>query len=233
MKRIALFLTVLCITVPSIKSAPYSHEYPMPAIPPGIDADSSHSWDAIHYEVQLQITPISAPNSIFIEGETDIQFTPEITGLDTVDLHFNSLEIASVQLDGVSCNFNRVDDVLYVALPEPHNPGEDLHLTITYSGNPEITFQQVTQVGIFHPSNNLIYTHADPFGARNWMPCWDEPWDKATIRQKLTFPSEFIVVANGTFEDSTAVGDWIEWTYFMNQPMTTYLISFSVCCNMV
>lgn len=225
MKRTAFFLIAFYVSITAVESAPY-YTHPVPAIPAGVDADSSHNWDAIHYEVQLQITPVAVPNSIFIEGETDIQFTPEITGLDTVDLHFNGLDIASVQLDGVTCDFNRVDDMLYVALPEPHNPGEDLHLSIAYSGNPEITFQQVTQVGIFHPSDNLIYTHADPFGARNWMPCWDEPWDKATIRQRLTFPSDFVVVANGTFEDSTAMEDWIEWTYYMNQPMTTYLISF-------
>ncbi len=82
MKRIAFFLIAFYISITAVESAPY-YTHPVPAIPAGVDADSSHNWDAIHYEVQLQITPVAVPNSIFIEGETDIQFTPEIT----LDLH--------------------------------------------------------------------------------------------------------------------------------------------------
>lgn len=225
MKRIAILSSLFILGIVAARATPYHHQGSLTR-PPDTDADSSHSWDALHYEVELQVTPVAVPNSVFIEGQTEITFTPVITALDTVDLHFHGLEVSSVQLDGVDCNFSREGDLLYVAMPEPHNPGEELHLSVAYSGNPEITFQMVTQVGIFHPSENVIFTHADPFGARNWMPCWDEPWDKATIRQKLTFPSEFVVVANGTFEDSTMMGDWTEWVYFMEQPITTYLISF-------
>ncbi len=220
-------ITLILVSCLFSTASAFIYEYkPTPTMPPpAIDADSTHNWDAIHYNLQLQVTPVSVPNNLFIDGQVEIQFTPEITGLDTVDLHLHGLNVSSVQLDGVDCNYTREGDILYVELPEPHNPGEDLYLVIMYSGTPEIT-NLITPTGIFHPSSNMIYTMNDPFGARNWIPCWDEPWDKATINLQLTLPSEFIVVANGTFQDSTVIGDWIQWTYDMNEPITTYLISF-------
>ncbi|TKJ40619.1 hypothetical protein CEE37_06545 [candidate division LCP-89 bacterium B3_LCP] len=194
---------------------------------PAIDADSVHTWNALHYEVQLQLTPISVPHNLFIEAVTEVHLTPEIENLEVVDMSLHNMDVASVTLEGVGCAYDLTNDTLYVTLPQPHNPGDTLILVIEYSGYPELTGTMAWQVGIYYPSANMIYTHADAWGARNWMPCWDEPWDKATIRQKLIFPSEWTVVANGTFEDSTSAGGWTRWTYYMNYPMTTYLISFN------
>jgi hypothetical protein len=199
---------------------------PFPTFPPPeVDADSSHNWDALHYELQLQVTPVSVPNNLTVDGLMDVLFTPEVNDLDTVDLHLHGLTVDNVRLDGVDCDWTREGDMLYVALPEPHNPGEELQLRISYHGTPVIT-NLITPTGIFYASTNMIYTMNDPFGARNWIPCWDEPWDKATVRLQLTLPDNFTVVSNGNFEGTTPVPPNTMWTYHMNHPITTYLISF-------
>ncbi len=219
-----LFLT---ITAAATQATAVPREYkPVTNVRfPETDADSTHAWNALHYELQLQITPISVPNDLTIEGQVELTFTPEISGLDTVDLHLHGLSVDAVQLDGTDCDFYREEDKLYAVLPQAYNPGDTLHLQIAYHGTPEIT-NLITPTGIFYSGENMIYTMNDPFGARNWIPCWDEPWDKATVRQILTLPDNFVVVANGTFEGSVAAPPWKTWTYFMDQPITTYLISF-------
>lgn len=228
-KSIILF-AIACLFAGQLQALPH-HQKTSFSAPPQVDADSLHNWDAIHYEVQLRVTPIAVPDSLFIEGETSITFEPEILNLSTVDLSLHNMNVAAVELSGVTCAFNLTNDTLYVFLPEAHNPGDTLTLNITYSGYPEVTGNMLGGVGIHYPSANMIYTHADAFGARNWMPCWDEPWDKATIRQKLIFPSQWKVVANGTFEDSTSQAGWTRWSYYMNYPMATYLISFNAHTN--
>ncbi|MFH1735675.1 MAG: M1 family aminopeptidase, partial [bacterium] len=194
--------------------------------PPGVDADSSHSWDAIHYEMQLQVTPVFVPNNLTLDGEVMITLEPEIAGLDTVDLHFHGLTLDAIDLEGTPCNYTRDGDMLYVALPSAYNPGDTLDLHIVYSGTPEIT-TNLTSLGIFYPNSNLIYTQADPFGARNWLPCWDEPWDKATFSQKLWLPEEFVVASNGNLILTVPAPPYRMWWYSMDYPMVTYLLTFS------
>ncbi len=225
MKRAIIILTAVCFSVAMASALPYRYK-PAPAgPPPAIDADSTHNWDALHYDLRLQVTPVSVPNNLNIDGEMIIHFMPEITGLDTVDLHLHGLNVTEVQLDGVNCNYSRDGDMMYVALPGPHNPGEELDLYIHYSGTPEIT-NLITPTGIFYSSSTMIYTMNDPFGARNWMPCWDEPWDKATVQLKLVVPTDFEVVANGDHLGTINMGAYRMWVYDMTEPITTYLISF-------
>ncbi len=200
--------------------------HPIPPQELSADADSTHTWNALHYDLNLTVTPIAVPDSLFISGDLRIEFTPMEANLDTVTLHLVGLEVTGAQLNSVPCSWTRVDCLLFVALPAPHQPGEHLFLDLHYSGVPIRTGNLLGGVGIFYPSPTMIYTQADPRGLRNWMPCWDEPWDKATLRQRLTFPSSFTVVANGNLESVVPVGQWTQWTYFMNYPIATYLVSF-------
>jgi hypothetical protein len=200
-----------------------------PPVPPqtlSSDADSSHAWNALHYDLNLTVTPIAVPDSLFISGDLRIEFTPVEANLDTVALHLVGLEVTGAQLNSIPCSWTRVDCLLFVALPAPHQPGEHLFLDLHYSGVPVRTGDLLGGVGIFYPSPTMIYTQADPRGLRNWMPCWDEPWDKATLRQRLTFPSSFTVAANGNLESVVPLGPWTQWTYYMNYPIATYLVSF-------
>jgi len=224
MKILMPFFMLLLASIAS--ASPRQYKPVPPPQPASTDADSSHAWDALHYELLLTVTPLAVPDSLFISGVVSIEFTPVDFGLDTVDLNLVGLEVTDAELEGVNCTWTRVDCLLYVALPGPHNPGERLHLVINYNGVPVQTGQLLGGVGIFHPFTGMIYTQADPRGLRNWMPCWDEPWDKATIRQKLDIPNVYTVAANGTLE-YTAVGqEYTLWSYYMDQPIATYLVSF-------
>jgi len=225
MRRLSLFLMILGFAAAGW-AVPYRYR-PAPSVPPPqTDADSAHAWDALHYELQLTVTPVAAPDSLQIVGQVRVDLVPQVAGLDTVDLHFVGLNVTAVDLGGVSCSWTRVDCLLCVALPSPHNPGDTLHLNVAYHGSPLRSGDLLGGVGLFHPWAGMIYTQADPRGLRNWMPCWDEPWDKATLRQILRFPSNFEVAANGRLESVVSQGDYRQWSYAMDHPLATYLASF-------
>lgn len=232
MKKTTVIFATICLWMLGIMAESLS-AYPAatsrhPALPQKMtaDADSSHTWNALHYDLNLTVTPIAVPDSLYISGDLRIEFTPVQVNLDTVTLHLVGLEVTGAQLNFIPCSWTRVDCLLFVALPAPHQPGEHLFLDLHYSGVPIRTGNLLGGVGIYYPSPTIIYTQADPRGLRNWMPCWDEPWDKATLRQRLTFPSSFTVAANGNLESVVPLGQWTQWTYFMNYPIATYLVSF-------
>jgi len=221
----SILLTVLAL-ISIAAASPRQYKPVPPPQPAETDADSSHAWNALHYELLLTVTPLAVPDSLFISGVVIIEFTPVDFGLDTVDLHLVGLEVTDAELEGINCTWTRVDCLLYVALPAPHNPGERLHLVINYNGVPVQTGNLLGGVGIFYPFTGMIYTQADPRGLRNWMPCWDEPWDKATIRQKLNFLNAYTIAANGTLEYTTVGPEYTLWSYYMDEPIATYLVSF-------
>jgi hypothetical protein len=218
-------LFIMLLLLPVILLAQSRHR-PCPAWGDETDADSTHSWDALHYDLRLRVTPVSPPDSVILDASVTIRLTPTVANLDTIDLHFIGLEVTQVRLGSVICPWSREDSLLYITLPDPMSPGDTLDLDIDYEGVPSHSSFYSQGLGILHPFANMVYTHADPRGLRYWMPSWDEPWDKATLRQTLEFPSNYTVVANGIQESVVNLGAWKHWTYFMDKPIVSYLVSF-------
>ena len=79
-------------------------------------------------------------------------------------------------------------------------PARSIHYLITYSGIPAD--------GLIISTNK--FGHRTFFGdnwpnrAHNWLPCVDEPADKATVDFMVTAPDHYQVVANGLKIEETA-----------------------------
>ncbi len=82
--------------------------------------------------------------------------------------------------------------------------------------------------GVFFHSTNMVFTFSEPQDARRWFPCWDEPYDKATLEFKINVPYGYEVAANGNLvakneypQDSTV------FIFYESHPIATYLIAFA------
>ncbi len=179
-----------------------------------------HSFDVLNYKLNLDIrncflTPFpksfSASNEITCRADTALN---SIT-LNAVN---TSLVIDSIKLAAVS--FTHVSNILSINLDRTYAVGETVVVKIFYRHN------NVTDAA-FYVSNGMVFTDAEPEGARKWFPCWDKPSDKATLDLTAKTPATVKLGSNGRLADSTTVGDttWFHWV--SRDPLPTYLTVIS------
>jgi aminopeptidase N len=200
-------------------------------------ADSVHSFDVLKYEVRIRL-PMSSRS---MAGVNRIKCRSRQNGLAVATLHSRTLTIDSVRVNGVSATYSTADETLHINLPQVYNQGDTFFLDVGYHGSWTVT---AYQTGLcFYPRNYnsntlhvLAYSLGEPWDARQWMPCYDEPYDKADQGAviAITVPA---VIANDTLKvcangdlvsvvlnpDSTKTFTWQE-----NYPVATYLMHFGV-----
>jgi aminopeptidase N len=173
-----------------------------------------------------------------------LELTPDLgTGHLTgrAELHLRSLEdgLSVVELDlaqaitvdsvgGDLGGFTRMGDALRLELSRPVDTGETLEAVIHYSGLPAATgFGSWTLSS--HAGVPALSTLSEPYGARSWWPCKDDPTDKLdSLRIVITVPFGFTATSNGVLEQVEELGATRRFTWFEKHPIATYLVSLCV-----
>jgi aminopeptidase N len=177
-------------------------------------------YDVLLYDINITIDP----DNQLIRAETSIQIKITIEMQDYLLFDF-----AGLQLDSVFLNSERVpgvieDGILAIDLETPLMVGDSHRVNVYYQGHPER--------GIYFRLNRyddmVIYSHNEPYDARFWFPCKDDPSDKAKLLMKVTIPDQFIVLSNGTFIGQGDAGEnFTQFIWQEDYPIATYLISIA------
>jgi len=207
---------------------------------PGIQywmADSVHSFDVLKYELRVRL-PMTGRS---MEGVNRIKCRSRQNGLSFATLHSRTLTIDSVRVNGVSATYSAADETLHINLPQVYNQGDTFFLDVGYHGSWTVTGNQTglcywprnPGANVYHV---IAYSLGEPWDARQWMPCYDEPYDKADQGTviSVTVPAvvagdTLVTCANGQLTgvvlnpDSTKTFTWQE-----NSPIPTYLMHFGV-----
>jgi aminopeptidase N len=182
--------------------------------------DSTHSWDALAYNVDFRIFP----DLEYLQATVEMTLAVEET-LTTIDYHLHAFAVDSVLLNGDPVDFSREGDLLLVNPGHTCYPGEQLTLLTCYQGEPQLT-PGMGSLGMHFGST--IYTVSDPWGTRNWIACYDEPFDKALFSLRAVVPQPWIAVSNGLLTDSEEFGDsLIAYQYEHAHQISTYLMTFT------
>jgi aminopeptidase N len=198
---------------------------------------SMQSYDAIYYKLEFEIG--LDPN--FFYGRATEKFVSLVNDLNSIDLDFDSfLKVLNVEGDADSSKSN--DYILSLVLNKTFNSGDTIEVIIEYEGIPRTsglyagfwfnkhgTYFQ----GTYSPA---IYTLSEPYGARSWWPCKDDPTDKPDAMDILiTIPDntynnqKLYAVSNGTLvslienDNGTRSFHWHE-----QYPIATYLVSLAI-----
>jgi aminopeptidase N len=193
-------------------------------------AESTHAFNVLKYELDLNVPmterSIQGINNIFCRSRED--------GLNTAILHSHTLTIDSILVDGTAATYATSGESLIINLPYTYNTDDSFSIHIGYHGSWSVTSYQAGFV--YYPKNynsntlhSIAYTLGEPWDARTWMPCYDEPYDKADYGCVIavTVPDTFIVCANGELinvtnnPDTTITCVWEE-----SYPIATYLMHF-------
>lgn len=183
-----------------------------------------HSFDVLNYKLNLDIyncflSPY--PKSFIASNEITFRVDSALQSI-RVNATNTSLTIDSVRLAGVS--FTHSGNILTIYLDRMYNPNDTVRVNIFYRHN------NVTDNG-FYVSNGMVFTDAEPEGARSWYPCWDKPSDKATVDLTAKVPATVKLGSNGRLADSTRVADTIWFNWRSRDPISTYLVVISAKVN--
>jgi aminopeptidase N len=154
------------------------------------------------------------------------------TGTEYLVLNAAKLTIDSASVNGQpgTVSIDSLRETMTIKMGVQHYGGETLDVRIDYRRVPGIK-RPGGRWGYWYFSDtlgltaNLGYTMSEPSDARFWMPCQDEPWDKATADLLITVPAGYVAASNGKLVGTVARPDsTITWQWQERNPIATYLM---------
>ena len=189
----------------------------------------SDTVDILKYTINLNITDFTTN---VIKGNTQIQFTPKINGVNKLNLDLLMLTIDSIKIGTTTLTSSYDDTLLQVNLPITYNINDTAIATVYYHGTPQ---GDASGWGGFYFQSGYAYNLGVGFAAlphnygRVWYPCFDNFVERATYEFNITTNSGKIAYCNGYLANDTIDGSgdrtrkWI-----MNKEIPSYLASVSV-----
>jgi aminopeptidase N len=183
--------------------------------------------DAQHYVFHLAL----GDQSDVIAGEATITVKFLQEGLPNLWLDLASsaggkgMTVASVTSGGRAVPFSHESDRLRVMLPAPSRTGEELSLTVAYSGIPAGGLRLIPNIH----GERTMFSENWPNNARQWLPMIDHPSDKATGEFIVTAPAHYQVVANGLLVEERDLQDGQRVTHWKQSvPISSWLYALGV-----
>lgn len=197
--------TVLIQQLESRRGLPASH----------LDADSVHSYDQVALSLDYRVDP----NGVPMTGFTSIRLVAR-AALSAIPLNAEAMTVIGVNHNDQAIPFSHINDTLYVFFPMlvGDTVTLDFQVSVPASGNSG-------SVG-YHSDWNHAYTFSEPYGARLWFPCYDQPYDKFNeVTIAVNMPDHWSLAANGALIETTypSQGRKRE-VYHHDHPITTYLV---------
>ncbi|MFZ1808852.1 MAG: M1 family metallopeptidase [Cyclobacteriaceae bacterium] len=157
--------------------------------------------DIQHYLFQIDLN--DSDNTIAGTTEVTILFKNSVSSfeLDLVGKSQNGggMIVSSVTQNKNPLKFTQQNDRLSITLNSPPQKGEELTITINYSGTPSDGL--VISTNKF--GDRTFFGDNWPNRAHHWLPTIDHPYDKASCEFIITAPSHYQAIANGILVEKT------------------------------
>jgi aminopeptidase N len=170
-----------------------------------------------------------------IAGETTVDLLVVKDGVTEVAFDLTSVKggkgmkvsavTEGVAGDGYALKYTHTANRLAITLPAAAKSGELRQFTVTYGGAPAAGLKFVKN----KYGERGMFSANWPDLARQWLPCIDHPYDKATSEFIITAPAKYQVVANGLLQETIDLGDGRRVTHWKQSvPIATWLNSIGV-----
>jgi aminopeptidase N len=175
-------------------------------------------FDVVHYTIDIEIDPAAKT----VSGHVDVSFVVVAPALEAIDLHLkDNMAVSAVSMGELPLAFTRPPDRIHVLFGAPPEAGDTITVRVGYGGAP------VDQGLRFR--SKAIFNLSEPDMARNWFPCYDEPWDKATSEMICTVPSSLYCASNGVLLSAVERPDGKKTFHWSTRyPHSTYVISVAI-----
>jgi aminopeptidase N len=190
-------------------------------VPPSVEG-VDRGVDVISYDVSFDIDPAVR----FLSGTTAIRVagfarqTPSLA-LDLDDAY----SVTATLRDGIAVAAVHASGKLFIPFDPPLGAEERATISVSYRGQPPaaaaLDFWQ-------HETGWAATSVAEPFLARTFWPCVDDPKDKAVVTVHATVPAGYVAASAGTVSVADAGGGRSTYTWKLPQAISTYLVSLNV-----
>jgi aminopeptidase N len=190
-----------------------------------VQSERSRDFDAIHYKVTLNVDL----DKKMLSGENQITLSPLRDNLDNCVLDAEYLEVENVMnSDGKNLPFEQKGNQVLISFTRKFNHADTIIITVKYKldkPTPGLRFIEATATNPLMVSSDCF-----PDKARQWIPCYDYPNDKATTEMIITVDKKYKVLSNGRLVSVKENNLQGAVTYHWSQelPQSTYLINLSI-----
>ena len=210
MKSFISFLTIFFVTV--VLSAKDSYK-----INPLIDV--------VHYEFNINVN--DSDNVIAGNARITLKFNGSVSSfeldLKNVDSTGKGMTIKSITCSGGNIKWNHRNNKVNITLDSPVFAGSLGEFTLIYSGIPADGL--IISKNKF--GNRTFFADHWPDRARNYLPCVDNPADKATVDFIIISPRRYEVVASGYLVEHSDLPDGTKITHWKEDvPLPTKVMTF-------
>jgi len=182
-----------------------------------VRADSAHGFDVLHYDISMEIDD---ENGYISGAVTTIVEAEEM--MTEISYELDEMVVSNVFLNGNLADYEYENNLIIIQLGEI-NVGEQFTTSVEYSGNPIWN-----GLGMSFSANHM-FTISDPNASRYWWPCYDHPWDKATVDLHITCREDWEVASNGILDSIVENDNGMRTHNWLGEnPMATYLVSLVV-----
>jgi aminopeptidase N len=187
---------------------------------------NEQSYNVRYYSLDLHPNPTTKVLTASVRTVATVTMGP-LTTLD-LDLDNTHMTVDAVTSASVATTFVQSAGVLTLQLDRAYNTGETVDVTVQYHGTPAAGALGAAFAFTTHSSGPFISSLSEPFDARTWWPCKDDPSDKAdSVDVRVSVPSGMITASNGRLVESTddGVTAFVHW--HESHPIATYLVSIA------
>lgn len=182
--------------------------------------------DVTYYGLTLRLTtaPPLLEGAVTIRGVSN-ETSPRFLVLDLT----NNMHIDSVKVGGVRSGFVQQASAFTVSLDSGYQIHSVLTVEVFYRGMPVSTGFGSFVFGS-HTGTPWVWSLSEPYGARDWWPCKNEPGDKADSADiTVTCDSALKVGSNGRLASVQNNSDGTRTTRWQERyPIAPYLVSIAV-----
>ncbi len=182
------------------------------------------NYDVKHYGLDFEVEAKFG----WLAGTVTIVFEITNEPLTEFVLDYRStMLVAGVEITYPSKNnlaFDHSGDLLVITLDTPLMPGDLGVISVSCGGltQPEGLFGY--RVDVSNGGHPVIATVSEPWSARSWWPCKDDPTDKAIVRTSIKAPAGLTAVSNGIL----TARNGNTWSWYEAEPIPPYLVSIAV-----
>jgi len=188
--------------------------------------------DVINYEISVDFDR----GRKLVFGDTTVTFKALKGGLaelnlDSVGIKYDRITLAE---SDEPLPFRVSNGTVSVRLPVALKAQEEQSVRFRYVAQPAKGVYFVDEGafqfgGLQRAHSSQIWTQGQPEEARHWIPSYDFPDDKATTSMKIRTRVNETAISNGRYLGATLnIDGTINHSFRMDQPFSTYLISFVI-----
>jgi len=177
----------------------------------GLAGAAQSPVDVQHYRYEVELS--DASDAITGKATITVRFTQPVSQW-SLDLYAveddKGMQVFAVKDGQASAPFVHRGDKVHITLASPPAAGETRQFEISYMGVP----RDGLIISKNRHGDRTFFSDNWPDRAHHWMPCVDQPADKASVEFIVTAPAHYRVVSNGLLQEEKETGKGLRRTHW-------------------